>query len=335
MFAENVLRCVITVKQKDKSNQDKIVKKVCALLNSGGGILRMTISDCEALQSDIYQRLDSFWKTIEQKLTSLVDPATYNSVFVRLLSGSKEVLLFVNAPQHLCTIHNNLYFARDAGVHEATFQQVVNLLQKSDNRHRKSSNVDISLKDLPRLPKKFPFEENCRFHESQQIQLKAVLNSEQIFRDGGQREGVQKHISAFANTNGGVILAGIDDSGIVRGVDLKKINQGEIVKRVESMIKDMQFPIIPKRKLHWDLEFIQVSGTQDRAVVVIKVAGMERFGGVFLKTPKSHELQNGEVQKIELDRWKEIMKGSELQTNTKGLCCLFRILMCAGCGCCL
>ena len=327
LFAENVLHCVITLKEKNKSIQDNIVEKTCALLNSGGGVLRMPISDYEALQRDIYKQLDMFWKTIEQKLTSLVEPSTYNDVFDRLLSGSQEVFLFVNSPQHLCTIHYNLYFERDAGVYEATFQQVVDLAKKSGNRHRKSSNVHTSLKDLPRLPQMFSFEENCGFHESQQIQLKHVFGPEQIFRNHGQRDKVQKHISAFANTNGGVILVGIEDSGIVRGVDIKEINQDEIVERVESMIKDMKFPVIPKRKVHWDLEFIQVSGCtkQHLAVVVIKVAGMKRCGGVYQKTPKSFELQHGKEEAIGFDRWKERIKASELETHTKGLPCLFGI----------
>lgn len=329
MFAENVLRCVITLKEKNKSIQDNIVEKTCALLNCGGGILRMTISDYEALQRDIHKQLDMFWKTIEQKLTSLVEPSTYDNVFDRrFLSESEEVLLFVNAPQRLCTIQYNLYFARDAGVCEATFQQVVDLAKKSDKRQHKSSNVDIPLEDLPRLPKMFSFEEHCGFHESQRIQLKHVLEPEQIFRNHGQRDKVQKHISAFANTNGGVILVGIDDSGIVRGVDIKKINKDEIVERVESMIKDMKFPVNPKRKVHWDLEFIQVSGgtKQDHAVVVIKVAGMKRCGGVYQKTPKSYELQHGKEEAMGFDRWKERIRASELETHTKGLPCLFRIL---------
>ena len=353
LFAENVLYCVITLSQwaagkkkkekkkkrkeglngimdEDKSIQDNIVKKTCALLNSGGGVLRMTISDYETLQSDTFWKLlDEFWKTLEQKLTSLVEPVTYSDVFHRLSIGSEEVLLFVNAPQHLCTIHYHLYFAGDAGVHEASFQKVVDLLQKSGNHHRKASNFDISLKELPRLPEIFSFKENCGFHESQQIQLKHFFGQEQILRNHGQRDKVQKHISAFANTNGGHVLLGIDNSGIVHGVDLKKNNQGEIVERVESMIEDMKFPITPRREVHWDLEFIQVSGcetTQDLAVVVIKVAGMKTFGGVYQKSPKSYELQHGEEQAIGFDRWKERFKGSKLQTCTKGLPCLFRIL---------
>ena len=353
LFAENVLHCVIDLSQQaaaeqkkakkkkrkeglngimdeNKSIQEDIVEKACALLNSGGGILKMTISVYEGLQSDISgNHLDMFWKTLEQKLTSLVEPSTYNNVFHRLQSGSEEVLLFVNAPQHVCTINYNLYFAGDAGAYEAKFQQVFAMLQKSGNCHHKSSNVDISLKNLRGLPKKFSFEKNCGFHESREIQLKEVLGSETILEKHGQRDRMQKHISAFANTNGGVLLLGIDDSGIVRGVDMNKNKQDKILERIEAMLKDMKFPIFPERKVHWDLEFIKVSDcetTQDLAVVVIKVAGMENFGGVFQKTPKSYELQNGKVQEIEIDRWKEMIKGSELQTDTKGLCRLFTIL---------
>lgn len=167
LFAENVLHCEIKLsrqaaaeqkkankekrkeglngtKVENKSIQDEIVKIACALLNSGGGILRMTISDSKDLKSVVFRnQLDMFWKTLEQKLISLVAPSTYDKVFDRSLMGSKEILLFVNAPQHLCTINYNLYFAGDAGVRGGTFVQVLDILQNSGNCPPRSSNDDL------------------------------------------------------------------------------------------------------------------------------------------------------------------------------------------------
>ena len=291
----------------------------------------MAISDHQEIPiNDFAQHLDKFWQTLEEKLSDLVKPSTYNDVFDRHLVGSEDILLFINAPQRLCTIHYNLYFAGDAGAHESTFEQAVELLQKLDNCRKKPSNyVDICLKELPKLPKVFIFEENCEYQESQQIQLKHFSGTEQILRSHGQRERVQKHISAFANTNGGIILVGVNDSGIVLGVDMKKNNQDEIIKRVISMIENMKFPITQERKVHWDIDFIPVSGceiTQDLAVVAIKVAGMKSLGGIFMKHPESYELDHDTVRVVEFDQWKQrMLSGSKLQTDTKGLHFLIRI----------
>lgn len=132
LFAENVLQCEVSLSRQaavlqkkgkkkrgkeksdeiidEKSKQDKkIIEGTCALLNSGGGVVRMAISDLQALQGGNFLcELDMFWKGLEPKLTSLVMPSTYGHVFDRSI-GTKEILLFVNAPGHMCTIDYNLY----------------------------------------------------------------------------------------------------------------------------------------------------------------------------------------------------------------------------------
>ena len=312
-------------KSPDKIVADKIVEHACALLNSGGGVLKMAIGDHQEIPiNNFTQQVDKFWQILEKKLTDLVRPSTYNDVFDRCVIGSEEIRLFITAPQHLCTIHYNLYFAGDAGAHEATNEQAVELLQMLGSRGENSSNyVDICLNNLPKLPEVFMFKENCGYQESQQIQLKHFSGTEEILRSHGQRERVQKHIAAFANTIGGAILVGINDSGIVLGVDMTKNSKSEITKRVISMIENMKFPITQERKVHWDIEFIPVSGcdtTQDLAVVAIKVAGMKSLGGVFMKQPESYELDHDTIQVIQFDQWKQrMLSGSKLQKDTKGL----------------
>ena len=67
--------------------------------------------------------------------------------------------------------------------------------------------------------------------------------------------------------------------------------------------------------------------TQDLAVVVIKVAGIKSFGGVFMKGPKSYELRDGKVKAIEVQEWKKrVVSPSKLQTATKGL--HYLLMMC-------
>ena len=120
---------------------------------------------------------------------------------------------------------------------------------------------------------------------------------------------------------------GITDYGKIVGVDAGKEEQDDITWKVKGMIGRMTFPTTPERKVHWDIEFIPVSGcdtTQDLVVVAIKVA---RIGGVFLKDPESYELSDhNAIQLIEFDEWKQRMLfGPKLQTELKGLYFLFRI----------
>ena len=349
LFAENVLQCEISIsleglaqqkkekkkKRKEtsdevvdqKSIQDEIIEKCCALLNSGGGVLRIPISDHQALQSD--DLVDKFWKTFESKLISLARPSSYDDVFDRL-DKSKEILLFVNAPQHMCTIHNNLYLAGEAEVREASFEQVVKLLEKSGPRNRNSI-VDVAINELPNVPREFSIGNKCEFHESKRIQLKNYLGTGGILLSHSQRDQLRKTISAFANSKGGNIFLGIDDSCVVHGVNVQENKRDVIKDRVKSIITErMIFPVSPREKIHWDIEFIPVSGcdtTQDLAVVVIKVAGIKSLGGVFVKDPKSYELRLGKVETIEFQEWKKrVVSALKLQTATKGL--QYLLMMC-------
>lgn len=345
MFAENVQHCEITISQNSasqqkktkkgkktsnpdevmkecKSSQDIIMEKVCALLNSGGGILSMHISDCQTIPAeDLHHRVDMFWKTLEPKLKDLAKPSDYNKVFDRH-TGSSELLLFINSPRHLCSVEYNLYLSGDAETSEASHEQVVAFLKRPTGKKMRSSNVDVPLRGLLSLPEAFTFGKRCGFPESKEIQLKNYETAP-ILKNHSQREKVARHISASANTNGGQILLGIKDSGQVVGVNMKENDKDEIVHRVTSMIDDMIFPVIPEKKVHWDIEFIPVFGSETmgpRQVVVIKVAGMKSFGGVFKKRPKSYELQQDTIQLIEFKQWKErMLSGMDLWNESTAM----------------
>ena len=337
--------CEITLSQQSKkkegnkeesnqSPQDKIVQKACALLNSGGGVLKIAISDHkkfprDAVINNFNQQLDKVWQTYEQKLANLVKPSTYSDVFHARSVESEEILLVINAPQHLCTMHYNLCFAGDTRTHEASFIQVVELLQNLGNFGKKSlNNGDCEYNVmLSKLRERCKYGECIGCVESRQIQFKDFQGGGSILANHGQRQKVQKWICAFANTSGGVILLGITDYGKIVGVDAGKEGQDNITWKVIGMIKHMTFPITPERKIHWDIEFIPVTGcetTQDRAVVAIKVA---RIGGVFMKDPVSYELSDHDATKlIEFHQWKQrMLSGPKLQTELKGLHFLFRI----------
>lgn len=311
-----------TEKENNTPPHKIILKNACALLNSGGGVLKIEIS---YRGDDFWQQLEKIWQPFEEKGTNMVKPLTYNDVFYHRVVGKKEIQLFIKAPQHLCTLESNLYFAGDAGTYEASSEQAVNMLQNLGKKF--SNDVDVALKDLPNLPKEFTYKEKLDYHESRQTQFKYFTQEDPILRSRCQQDTVQKQISAFGNTIGGEILLGVTNHGEVLGVDMKKNRQNKIEEQVNSMIKNMKFPVTPRRSVHWDIEFIPVSGdtttttttTQERAVVVMKVAGMKNRGGVFMKRPESYEwLDHDTIQVIGFDQWKQrMLSGSKLEQIPK------------------
>jgi len=333
-YAENVLHCELTIgpkvaskqkkeKKDTETQEDHVLKLACALLNSGGGVLVVKITDFENLSSTKESSsksspplVDKFWMKIEPKLKAMAEPSNYDDVYERHVE-SDEIFLFISAPKHFCTLDYNLHFPGDSGLHEASYQQTVDKLKESiKSKGKRHSNVDVPLKDLPDVPKVFTYKEKLDFHESKQIQLKHFKNADghaETILDSNkhsQRDKIRKQISTFLNASGGVILVGVSDDGVVYGFNLKKNSKEDLEARLVSIVgKICNFTL--QRKYHWDMEIIPVSGSESSAVLVIRVVGMKSFGGVFAKCPRSFELRGGldsqEVVQLVFEEWKKRM----------------------------
>ena len=349
-FAENVVCCTVAIgpdaarqqkKEKKKRKkepglddkdvetpQDLILKNACALLNSGGGVLVIKSADPQSLLKNM---VDNFWKTIEAKLQGLLKSSlTYNEVF-DLKVDSDEILLFINAPQHFCSLKYNLFVPGDAAVCEANYDQTVKLLQMEtvQGKRQKCSSVDVALKYLPKVPRTLSCKEELRLIESKQVQFKHFRS--ETYLDSNNRtqcQGISKQISAFANASGGVILLGITDEREVCGLKINEKNSKENIEErvnaiVEKMSRESNFSL--QRKVHWDMEFVPVSSSDSNVVVVIYVAGIGSSGGVFVKCPKSFELRSGDDGRkvpclLNFEEWKKgMLSGLELRSNSKGL----------------
>ena len=310
----------------EESTEERILKQACALLNSGGGLLVMKITDFQSSTISA-NSLDEFWKKIEPKLIDLIRPSRYDDIFDRR-EQSDEILLFINAPPHICTIKYNLSLPGDSRVLEASYQETIDLLMETQQgREKKPPKVTVSLTDLPEVPEVFTQKEILNLKESKEIQFKHYWSK--TFLDSNnrtQREDISKQISAFANADGGVILLGVKDDGEVCGLDLGE-NGKECFKKnlQENVIEKMCWCLVPERSVHWDLKFFPVRGCEGNAIVVICVAGMRRSGGVFAKSPKSFKLLQGEdgqqsLHRLDFEEWKQKMLSRErLQSDSKGI----------------
>ena len=340
-FAENVQYCPIAIGKEAASQQkterkkrkqegliaeERLIEQSCALLNSGGGVLVMKIADFSNSKT-FANRLDKFWKTIEGKLTALVKPSRYDVIFDRC-EHLDTILLFINAPLHLCTIKYNLSLPGDSQVLDASYHQIIDLLTEAQKaRRQKLPNVTFSLKALPEVPNVFTQKETLDLKECKQIQFKHYTSKTLLDSNNrSQREDVAKQVSAFANSDGGVLLLGIKDDGEVCGIDLGENGKDRIERNLqENVINKMRWSLDPERRVHWDLKFFPVAGCETKAIVVISVAGMRSSGGTFAKSPVSFKLLQGEdgeqsAHRIDLDEWKQRMLCTEgLQSDSKGI----------------
>ncbi|KAJ7365592.1 platelet maturation [Desmophyllum pertusum] len=320
-LAENFLPRTIEI--TGKINVDCVLIPICALLNSGGGVLVITIADYSKCENP-FKKLDVFWQKLETRLESMIQPSSCNEVFDRVIKQDR-IILFIKAPNHWCTMKYNLILPGESKKLVPSFRNTVELLlNKPVGKKKKFSYCKVRLEKLPPLPERYLYEQKLDFHESKNIQLKHFESDNGILHNNNrtQHDKIVEQISAFANGSGGIILIGVKDDGTVLGQNLdSEGNRKEDVKeRVELIVQGMKWSCTPESNLHWKVDFIPVGQDKECCyVIAISVAGMK--GGVFTKSPKSYELRPGDdgeetIHLLEFKEWKQrILCGTNMLQN--------------------
>ena len=310
--------------EENDIQSENILRMCNALLNSGGGVLEMKISDPQNSSTSQKDPVDSFWQTIEEQLRRMIRPSKYDDVFDRSVL-SDRILLFINAPNHFCTMKYNLFVPGDAGIYEATYDDVVKIVKFEGCKKDLNSYIRVPLKELPKVPDYFLDQGIISLIEGKQVQFKKFTSL--LFSQHKQRFTIARQLSAFGNCDGGVLLIGVGDDRRVSGVDMGTNSKEYVEERVISLFTQnicCNFEL--KRGIHWDLTFSGVSGSESKSVIIIKMAGIRDSGGIFAKCPESYELRfdiNGQQvpHLVAFDKWKVRMKpdDADLPRNTRGV----------------
>lgn len=306
-YTENVL-CQ-RVETDSESSLVAIMRVICALLNSGGGVVEFQFSKCLSTK-----KLDELWRKIEEKwLSPMIEPESYSDVFDRYDERLKmgKVLLFIKAPGQWCTLSYNLFLATDAKVPKASRVKIEELLLDTSQEDQENL-CKVPIENLRMPNEEFLNGKQLSFHESKHMQFKCFPTDNPLLHESNctLREAVVKQISAFGNTSGGIILLGVNDDGTVEGKKLSSEGnrKDDVEREIESIIKEMRWPCVCQRYVHWDVKFFPVIGKENWYIIAIYVAGIS--GGVFIKKPKSYELRREmdgreTVSELTFDEWKE------------------------------
>lgn len=329
-FLENVQDCTITVGQ---NKVEDVLKVINAVLNSGGGIVRMTIDDFLRYEPGERERkLDSFWQLVEGKLFPMICPSVYDDVFDKKRKGH-TILLFIKATENFCTVKYNFHLPFDvASPLFVPREKVVELLSRRNSPENDTPEVPLTELAMELLPEKFTYGKVLQCDESKTLQLKCYTSKNGLFhrrKNQNARDEIAKCVSAFGNGSGGIILVGIDDEtrkilGQNKAAFDKAYWEGGFQRKIIKKMSET-WSFTPKQREHWDIKFYPVDGNESSFMVVFLIAGMRNLGGIFTKCPESYKLPNpsgsdGKEQIVPLDfhEWKQRMLSGTCLGQSKG-----------------
>ncbi|XP_055113992.2 protein SLFN14 [Symphalangus syndactylus] len=321
-----------------RSENSRIIRAICALLNSGGGVIKAEIDDktysyqCHGLGQDLETSFQKLLPSGSQKYLDYMQQGHNLLIFVK--SWSPDVF---SLPLRICSLRSNLYqrdvtsainlsassaleLLREKGfraqrrrprVKKLHPQQVLNrYIQEEENMRILAS--EFFKKD------KLMYKEKLNFTESTHVEFKRFTTKKVIPRI---KEMLPHYVSAFANTQGGYVLIGVDDkSKEVVGCKWEKVNPDLLKKEIENCIEKLPtfHFCCEKPKVNFTTKILNVyqKDVLDGYVCVIQV---EPFCCVvFAEAPDSWIMKDNSVTRLTAEQWVVMMLDTQSAPSSLG-----------------
>ncbi|XP_051491284.1 schlafen family member 9-like isoform X2 [Apus apus] len=324
--------------QKQKVQAENLSKAACALLNSGGGIIRMESEDKNYSFQQHGLGLD-----LEQSLRGCLSCSETDQYFT-WRQRQAHVLLFVKTwscgdPEQKSAAPKPRICSLSTGLSQRSFSSVVSMTPSdaADFLRRKESLAKHPDEDGPRAKKALlnfsggaeetsqAIEEaTTRFLKRDKLMAGEVLNFTETthteFKNFSTNcilkyvnKSLPKYVSAFGNTKGGYLFYGVHDNGTVIGT-----HQGVEKEALEQALADT----IGSMAVHhfcgsragvqfqtYIQSVYDAAGTWQGYVCTVRVE--PSCCPVFHGDPESWKVSNGRIERLSLREWVELMTAAD------------------------
>nr|KAF6417203.1 schlafen family member 14 [Molossus molossus] len=310
-----------------RTENSKIIQATCALLNSGGGVIKAKINDktysyrCHGLGQDLETSFQKLLPSGSQKYLDYMQQGHNLLIFVK--SWSPDVF---SLPLRICSLRSNLYQRDGTSAINLSASSALELLRQKQSRAQRGRRrvkelqpwkvLDGSIQeeeDMRRFASEFlkkdklMYKEKLNFTESTHVELKRFTTKKIVPRI---REMLPHYISAFANTYGGYLIIGVDDkSKEVFGCKKEKVNPDLLKKEIENCIEKLPtFHFChEKPKVNFTTKILDVYH-KDALYGYVCVVQVEPFCCVvFTEAPDSWIMRNNFVTKLTAEHWIDMM----------------------------
>ncbi|XP_056412706.1 schlafen family member 11 [Hyla sarda] len=228
---------------KTINQRENISKAVCALLNSGGGIVR--IKSCD---EDFNFRKDGLGLDLEEALQKLIYDSALMGEYYDVSQEGSYLNIFVKPwgsqkYPNLCTLDTGLYIRSYSSKKIANAVMVMGLIKKKlDTKGKKRCSSTVPIESQHVLQNLIAREYLClgeklELTESEYVEFKDYSTGKFLQRI---KEVIKKYFSAFGNCCGGFLIIGVDDNATVKGCG-RETNKPEIENHISEALKSMIF----------------------------------------------------------------------------------------------
>ncbi|KAH0507079.1 Schlafen family member 12, partial [Microtus ochrogaster] len=308
-----------------KRENENISRAVCALLNSGGGVIKAKTENenfslpRDGLGLDLEASLCKCLPFVGRHLDFMARGG-YLNIFVKPWS-----LDVFGLP--ICILRTNLYFRSFSSSSEMNAAAALEFLQDLEEVGGRScvrpeqpaSRVcpgveeESDLEDLAAVvfnKTQFQHQEDFPFTRSTHVEV-TLLSVKQLRKC--IKELIPRNVSAFANTDGGYLFIGLDGNNQqIIGFEAEKSDLVHLESEIEKCIR--QLPVThfceEQEKIKYTCKFIPVL-RQEAVCSYVCALRVERFCcAVFAAEPESWHVEDSCVKKFTTEEWvKSLMDG--------------------------
>ncbi|KAM9001500.1 schlafen family member 11 [Sarcophilus harrisii] len=316
-----------------EQERNKIAIAACSLLNSGGGVICMEMADKHYFSKNM-----EIGQDLEKCLGNFVDPFPFQNYFSTLSQGeyyfifvkswgNRDSLEHSSIIPRICSQNVNLYERSGTRTLNMSPSMVSNFL-KNKKRERavkraensppkkvlKVVNLDLEENDPVALvfqKDSLEREEVLPFSESMLVEFKQ-FSTKNIIKY--IKETISKYIPAFANTEGGYLFIGVEDSTWKVKGGCKKIVKPDVLRKViEKKIDDLPVEHFCSHRypIKYKIKFLEVYD-QGELYGYVSVVRVEPFCCVvFSEEPVSWFVKDRHINRLSTKEWMDMMLGAD------------------------
>ncbi|XP_059126670.1 schlafen family member 1-like [Peromyscus eremicus] len=308
-----------------------ILRAVCALLNSRGGVVKAHIENegYNITQHGIGEDLDTSFMTILPLVQNCLEFKQEGcSLIISVESRSLDI-----SDLHPITIATNLYMRNGASCIKMDLRTALQFFKDIDNPRVRSPKKPRLLDERPgenmqeelRVQEDLHLQEQAAaffdqteltkmtefsFSESKNVEYKSFETNKLVQR---VKEVLPRTVSAFANTDGGYLFIGLDEKKKqITGFKADENKLSGLKCEIEECIQ--QLPVThfceEKQEIKYTCKFIPVSKSEDECFYVCALR-VERFCcAVFAAEPDSWHVEDSCVKRFTLKKWVKVLMDS-------------------------